>query len=224
LEASQLGLVYQLAFASLHASWIECVVGSPYDLRQHAEQTAPLASEHGFSFHLAWGLIYRGWSMSALGEPEEGYGLITEGLAMHRATGSVACTVQALTLLAEACHRIGRTTEGLDHLIEAERTIETANDCYYEAESHRVRGDLLNAIGDLSGAERSYQRAIAVAKRQSAKIFELRASTRIACVWRDQGMRDEARDLLAPVYGWFTEGFDTLDLKEAKALLDELAA
>jgi predicted ATPase len=86
-----------------------------------------------------------------------------------------------------------------------------------------VRGDLLHTIDDLTGAECSYQQAIAVAKRQSAKMFELRASTRIARLWRDQGKRDEARDLLAPVYGWFTEGFDTLDLKEAKALIDELA-
>jgi class 3 adenylate cyclase/tetratricopeptide (TPR) repeat protein len=224
LEASQLGLVYHLAYASLHASWIECVVGSPYDLRQHAEQTVSLASEHGFSFHLAWGLIYRGWSMSALGEPEEGYGLITKGLSMHRATGSVACTAQALTLLAETCNRLGRTTEGLDHLIEAERIIETANDCYYEAESHRVRGDLLNATLDPAGAERSYQQAIAVAKRQSAKMFELRSSISLARLWCNQGKREEARELLAPVYGWFTEGFDTLDLKEAKNLLDELSS
>ena len=86
-----------------------------------------------------------------------------------------------------------------------------------------MRGDLLNANGDVAGAELSYQQAIAIAKRQSAKMLELRASTSLARLWRDQGRRDEARDLLAPVYGWFTEGFDTLDLKEAKALLDELS-
>ena len=86
-----------------------------------------------------------------------------------------------------------------------------------------MRGDLFQIIGDLAGAGRSYQQAIAVAKRQSAKMFELRASTSLARLWRDQGKRDRARDLLAPVYGWFTEGFDTRDLKEAKALLDELA-
>ena len=89
---------------------------------------------------------------------------------------------------------------------------------------YRVRGDLLNMTGDRAGAERSYQRALTVARRQSAKTFELRASTGLARLWRDQGRRDEARDLLAPVYGWFTEGFDTLDLKDAKALLDELAS
>jgi predicted ATPase len=143
---------------------------------------------------------------------------------MHRATGSVLCTAQALILLAEACGRLGRTTEGLSYLTEAEQIIETANDRYHEAELHRVRGDLLNTVGNLAGAEHNYRQAIAVAKRQSAKMFELRASARIARLWRDQGKRDEARDLLAPVYGWFTEGFDTLDLKEAKELLDDLAA
>jgi predicted ATPase len=143
---------------------------------------------------------------------------------MHRATGCVLCTAFALTLLAGACGRLGKTTEGLSYLTEAEQLIETTNDAFHEAELHRVRGDLLNANGDVAGAERSYQHAIVVAKRQSAKTFELRASTSVARLWRDQGKREEARELLAPVYGWFTEGFDTLDLKEAKALLDELSS
>ena len=115
-------------------------------------------------------------------------------------------------------------TEGLNYLTEAEQIIETANERFHEAEMHRVRGDVLNALGDHAGAERSYQQAIAVAKRQSAKMFELRAASSLARLWRDQGKREDARELLAPVYGWFTEGFDTLDLKEAKALLDELGA
>jgi tetratricopeptide (TPR) repeat protein len=221
-EVNQLGHVFQLAWASMFACWLECAVGSPYDIRPHAEQVMSVASE--FPYCLAWGLIYRGWSMSALGESDEGYASIARGLSMHRATGSVAYSALALTLLAEACNRLGRTTEGLSYLTEAEQIIETTNDAFHEAELHRVRGDLLNANGDLAGAERSYQQAIAVAKRQSAKMFELRAATKLARLWRDQGKRDEARELLAPVYGWFTEGFDTRDLKEAKSLLDELAS
>ena len=143
---------------------------------------------------------------------------------MLRATGCVLTTAFALTLLAEACNRLGRTTEGLSYLTEAEQLIETTNDAFHEAELHRVRGYLLNAHGDVAGAELSYHHAIAIAKRQSAKTFELRASTSVARLWRDQDKRDEARELLAPVYGWFTEGFDTRDLKEAKALLDELSS
>jgi predicted ATPase len=223
-EASQIGHVFSLTIVSHWASWAECVVGSPYDLRRHAEQEVSLSTEHGFSYWLAWGLIYRGWSMASLGESEEGYGLIAKGLALHRATGAVLGRAFALTFLAEACLRLGRTTEGLSYLTEAEQIIETTKDAHYEAELHRVRGDLLNANADVTGAERSYQQAIAVAKRQSAKMFELRAATSLARLWRDQGKQDAARELLAPVYGWFTEGFDTRDLKEAKALLDELNA
>ena len=89
---------------------------------------------------------------------------------------------------------------------------------------HLIRGDLLTAMGDLPAGQASFEKAIAVARRQSAKLYELRAASSLARLWRDQGKRDEARDLLAPVYDWFTEGFDTLDLKEAKALLDELAS
>ena len=130
----------------------------------------------------------------------------------------------ALTLLAGACGRLARTTEGLGYLTEAEQLIETTNDAFHEAELHRVRGDLLNSLGDRAGAERSYQQAIAVAKRQSAKMFELRASTILARLWRDQVKRDEAYNLLSPIYGWFAEGFGTPALVEAKALLDTLVA
>jgi predicted ATPase len=126
--------------------------------------------------------------------------------------------------LAEAYAMLGRPADGLNCLTEAAQFIEQAEEWVGEAAVHRLRGDLLNAIGDLANAERSYQQAIAVAKRQSAKLFELRASTSLARLWRDHGKRAEARDLLAPAYGWFTEGFDALDLKEAQALLDELNA
>jgi predicted ATPase len=96
---------------------------------------------------------------------------------------------------------LGRTTEGLSYLTEAEQITETTNDAFHEAESHRVRGDLLNATGDRAAAEQSYRQAPAVAQRQSAKLFELRAALDLARLWRDQGKRTEARDLLAPIYG-----------------------
>jgi predicted ATPase len=161
--------------------------------------------------------------MTLLGEPEDGYAWITKGLSAHQAAGSVVSTPFAQTLLAESCAKLGRTTEGLRYLTEAEQIIEAAKDRFHEAELHRVRGDLLNGIGDIAGAERSYQQAIAVAKRQSAKILELHASTSLTRLWSDQKKRAEARDLLVPIYAWFTEGFDTPVLKDAKALLDALA-
>jgi predicted ATPase len=139
-----------------------------------------------------------------------------------RATGAVAGTPFVLTGLAEAYAMLGQPVEGLNSLAEAAQIVETTDERDQEAEVHRVRGELLNATGDRAGAEQSYHQALAVARRQSAKLFELCAATSLARLWRDQGKRTEARALLAPVYGWFTEGFDTPVLKDAKALLDQL--
>jgi predicted ATPase len=116
----------------------------------------------------------------------------------------------------------GQPEEGLDRLVEAAKFVGTTQARWAEAEMHRLRGTLLLSKHEHAGAEDSYGHALAVARRQSAKFWELRAAVDLARLWRDQGKRTEARDLLAPIYGWFTEGFDTLDLKEAKALLDEL--
>ena len=142
---------------------------------------------------------------------------------MRRATGAVLHTPLALCFLAEGYANVGQLKEGLNCLAEAAQIIETTGERYYEAELFRLRGDLLNATGDPSAAELNYHQALAIAKRQGAKPHELRAATSLARLWRDQGKRAESRDLLAPVYNWFTEGFDTPDLKETKALLDELA-
>jgi predicted ATPase len=125
--------------------------------------------------------------------------------------------------LAEAYAKLGQPIEGLNYLAEAAQIIETTEERVGEAELHRLRGDLLNAMGDRAATERDYHQALEFAKRQSAKLWELRAATSLARLWRDQGKRTEARDLLAPVYRWFTEGFDAPVLKQAKALLDELA-
>ena len=128
------------------------------------------------------------------------------------------------TWLAEAYAMLGQPTEAQNCLAEAARFFETTDERLLEAEVlHRVPGNLLASAGDLSAAEQHFHQAIAVAERQSAKLFQLRASTSLARLWRNQGRRAEAHDLLAPIYGWFTEGFDAPVLKEAKALLDELA-
>jgi predicted ATPase len=117
---------------------------------------------------------------------------------------------------------MGRTLVSI--LSEATQIIETTNERFIEAELYRLRGEVLNTIGDRAAAEQNFCQALAVANRQSARTFELRAAMSMAQLWRDQGRRDEARELLAPVYSWFTEGFDTSDLKQAKALLNELAS
>ncbi len=117
----------------------------------------------------------------------------------------------------------GQWQAALDHVAEARRLADKTGELSNQAETVRLIGDVLLAMGDRNGAEASYREAIAIAQRQSAKLWELRAATSLARLWRDQGKPAEARELLAPVYNWFTEGFDTADLKEAKALLDHLA-
>jgi predicted ATPase len=127
-----------------------------------------------------------------------------------------------LTLLADAEGKAKQRDQGLGHLAEAERLMAETEDRWAEAELHRVRGELLRAGHDPAAAERCFSQGIDIARQQSAKFWELRATISLAPLWREQGKGDVARDLLAPTYGWFTEGFDTPVLKEAKALLDEL--
>jgi predicted ATPase len=124
--------------------------------------------------------------------------------------------------LAEVHAVLGQPRKGLKYLAEAAQIVEATNEQLDKAELHRLHGDLLNAAGDLAAAEQSYHQALVVARRQSAKLFELRAALDLARLWRNQGKRAEARDLLAPIYGWFTAGFETSDLKQAKALLEQL--
>ena len=149
--------------------------------------------------------------------------MTTEGISISRGTGNYYYSGLSLRLHAEVHARLGSPIEALTCLDEGQRFVETTDERRDEGELYRFRGDLLVRTGDRGAAERSYHHALAIARRQSAKLFELRAATSLARLWRDQGKRTEARDLLAPIYGWFTEGFDTPVLKEAKALLDQLA-
>ena len=181
-----------------------------------------LSIEHGFPFFLGHARVYRGWSLTALGRAQEGLSHLKEGLSMVRATGTVAATPGILTGVAVAYAMLGQPVEGLKCLTEAAQIIETTEERVFEAMLHRVRGELFNATGNQAAAEQSYHQALAVAAGQSAKVFELGAATNLARLWRDQGKRAEGRDLLAPIYDWFTEGFDTPILKDAKALLDTL--
>ena len=222
-EARQLRRVYSLMPVLNRTAMIELATGSPDEAQRHAEEMLALAKEHGFSYWLAWANVHLGWSLAALDQAPKGLSLIADGLAMYRATGAVLLTPWILMRLAEAHVRLGRPVEGLNCLVQATQIIETTDERADEAELHRVRGDLLDATGDRAGAEQSYHQALAVARRQSARLFELRAATSLARLLRDQGKRTEARDLLAPIYGWFTEGFDAPVLQDAKALLDQLA-
>jgi predicted ATPase len=146
-------------------------------------------------------------------------------MATIRAIGAAAELPWYLALLAGAHATVGRTAEGLDAIAEALTMVASTKERFYEAEIYRAKGELLlkhSGSNTVTEAESCFRQALDIAGVQSAKSWELRAATSLARLWRDQGRRAEARDLLAPVYGWFTEGFDTADLKDAKALLDEL--
>ena len=143
---------------------------------------------------------------------------------MIREAGSINSMPWALLALPQVHAKLERPIDGLNSLAEAEQIIREGKQRRDEAELYRRRGGLLTAIGNEAAAEQNYRQGLAVANRQNAKTLELRAATSLARLWRDQGKRTEARNLLAPIYGWFTEGFETPVLKEAKALLDELSA
>jgi len=222
-EARRIEHVYSLVMALIFAAWMENTASSPEDARRYAEQAGTLSIEHGFPHWQGWACIHHGWSLAALQQAEEGLILLEMGLSFLRATGSVAQTPLALGCLAVAYAKLGRPMEGLNYLTEAALIIETTDELCEQAELYRLRGDLLNAIGDGATAEQNYHQALSVARPQGARVFELRTATSLARLWRDQGKTAEAHDLLAPVFGWFTEGFDTPILKVAKALLDDLA-
>ena len=160
--------------------------------------------------------------MAASGQPAQGIPLLTAGLEHQRALGSTLYIPHGLPTLADA-YRVGGVPElGLAQISEAEQLAEATQVKWVLAETLRLRGDLLAQTGDHTAAEASYREALALAQQQSAKLWELRTATSLARLWAAQGRRAEAHELLAPIYGWFTEGFDTADLKDAKALLDQL--
>jgi adenylate cyclase len=193
--------------------------------REHAEATITLAKELGFPFRLAEGQIVRGWALVAAGEMAAGLAELREGIDTWRATGAELSRTWWLALLAEAYERAGQPEPGLAAVADALEMANKAGERLFEAELHRLRGSLLlecDKTGAVDEAEGCFRQALAVARRQQNRLIELRAATSLARLRGAEGRRAEAYDLLAPVYGWFTEGFDTADLKDAKALLDEL--
>jgi predicted ATPase len=222
LEARRLGHVHTLAFYLLFECVTYSMVNRIQEVSHHIDEMFNLASEHGFPYEAAWATFLRGMWSTAIGQASQGVTLMNQALEQLRVMGTVSSSPFHFTWLAEGFAKLGQPAEGLKKLREAKELIEATDERYHEAEVHRLEGDLLRALGDHLAANQSYSQALAVANRQNAKAIELRAAMSMARLWRDQGKRDEARDLLAPVYGWFTEGFDTCDLKEAKALLDEL--
>jgi predicted ATPase len=185
-----------------------------------------LASEHGFALWAVVGRILQGWAIAQRGEATTGIALIRDGLAAYEATGSRLFTPFFLALLAEALALAGKIEEGLAALDDALAQAAVSGTRGWDAEIHRLRGELTGRLPcpDPAKAEKSFCTALAIARKQGTRGYELRAATSLARLWAQQGRRAEAGELMAPVYGSFTEGLDTQDLKDAKALIEELAA
>ncbi|MGH9201748.1 MAG: hypothetical protein ACRD2A_11000, partial [Vicinamibacterales bacterium] len=191
-----------------------------------ASKTITYATEYGFPYWYSLCSMIQGWLMSEHGQTKEGIDHLQKGLDRYRATGARLGLSWFLALLAEMHGKTGAVEEGLQALRQALAHMQETDERYYEAEVLRLNGDLLlqRDQSDVSSAEGCFRQAIEVARRQSARSWELRAATSLARLWATQNKIVEARDLLAAVYGWFSEGFDTPDLRDAKRLLDELSS
>ena len=198
------------------------LLGDNAALGERAGQLITMSTEQSFAYWRALGTIYGGWVRIKDGDVAEGLGLIRSGSTAYRATGAVAWVPFHLGLLARACEIAGQVGEAVALLDDAVQTLERTGECLLEAELNRHKGQLLLRQGHSEAAEELYRKALSIAEEQEAKLWELRAAVSLSRLRRDQGRYAEARGLLAPVYGWFTEGFDTHDLKEAKKLLDEV--
>ena len=221
-EARRLAQPYSLTHALFAGALIERTLRSPHASLEHLAELLPLSAEHGIAYFSAVGTIFRGSCLAAIGQHQEGKQALAQGLAAYRATGSILYLPTFIMLLADACGLARQPQEGLHQLTEAAQIVEATQTRVDEAEMHRVRGELLLAVQDSAAAAASFQQARAVARRQGARLWELRAAMSLAELWRDQGERSRARDLLAPVYGRIGEGFDTPVIKQAQALVDAL--
>jgi predicted ATPase len=195
-----------------------------------AEALLALSTEQGFSLWLAAGTILQGWALVVQGQGEEGIAQLRQGLGVYQATGAVMTQSHVLALLAEAYGKMGQIDKGLAALGEALDFVDRTGVRFYEAELYRLKGELTLQAKDQSlrsqveeEAEACFHKAIDIARQQQAKSLELRAVMSLSRLWQQQGKQKEAHDLLSEIYGWFTEGFDTKDLQEAKVLLAELA-
>jgi predicted ATPase/DNA-binding winged helix-turn-helix (wHTH) protein/class 3 adenylate cyclase len=210
-----------LAWAQAAAAMVAQFRRDVSAVHTQAEAAIALSTEQGFPLWMAWGTFLRGWAMAMQGQGEAGLAQIRQGFAAFRATEAVVMIPYLCTLLADVAEHMGHPEDGLQALAEAHTRVEQHEEHWWEAEVNRLRGVLLLRRPGTPQAEAEtwLQRALDVARRQEAKSLELRAAMSLSRLWQQQGKQAEARTLLAPIYGWFTEGFDTADLQEAKALL-----
>jgi predicted ATPase len=230
--AQELAHPHSLAFALIFSAWIHHFRREWPLTHERAEATIALAAEQGFGVYTAMGRIFRGCALAeqeaepgaGQGHVEEGMAQMQQGLAAWRTTGAAVFQPYGLALLAKASAQVGQPEAGLALLTEALALTNDRGERRWEAELYRLRGELLlmRSAAQHTEAETCFRHALDIARRQQAKSWELRTAMSLSRLWQHQGKRAEAHVLLAPIYGWFTEGFDTADLREAKALLDQL--
>jgi class 3 adenylate cyclase/tetratricopeptide (TPR) repeat protein len=218
--AHPLSLAWALRFAA--SLYQQCRDASA--VLAQSEALIGLATEQGFAQYVAMGTMLQGWGTSERGQGEQGMQQIRHGLDLWRALGATLGQPYWLALLAEAYGKGGQADTAHRVVEEALALIQQTRESWWEAELYRLKGEGLCVLSSYThpGVEPCFQYALRVARRQQAKVLELRATMSLARLWQQQGKRDDARELLAPIYGWFTEGFDTVDLQEARALLEEL--
>jgi predicted ATPase len=213
-----------LMYALNHGSWTHIWCGNYATAKSQADELVALADEKGALVWRVSGMIIQGWVSALAGEASNTIQMTTSGISTWRSMGATLWMPYCLSYLARAYAEVEQFDDARSRIGEAIAMMETTKERWCEAEIHRTAGEiaLMFPEADVAKAQAYFERALAIARAQQAKSWELRAAMSMARLWRDQGKRQQAHDLLAPVYGWFTEGFDTLDLKEAKALLDEL--
>jgi predicted ATPase len=221
---------FSLAVALMNVPPVYAPRGEWAALQQASEAAIAICTERGFGSILAQATIHRGHALAQQRQIEEGIGLMRRGLAAQLITGAGLFRPNFLCYLAEACRTAGRFDEGLAAVAEAIAIVEKTDERHYEAELHRLKGELVlrrsgaeTELGVEREAEKCFRKAIEIAHRQEAKSLELKAVMSLSRLWQQQGKTTEARQMLAEIYSWFTEGFDTVDLKEAKALLEAMS-
>jgi len=223
-EARRLAHPPTLATGLTASARLLALVGDYVALNERAEQLLAVATDQGFPAWHAFATFFHGWIKVANGDVAEGLSLMRSGWTACRGTGMEGNMTPLIALLARAYEIAGQIEEAVTQLSGALQIVERTGERWLAAELYRHKGQLLLRQEHSEAAEELYRKALSIAEAQEAKLWELRAAVSLARLWGEQGRRVEARDLFDPVYGWFTEGFDTADLKEAKALLEELAA
>ena len=224
-DAREIGHPISLLWALGGAFFVDILCGDYASANTLMEECTAFADEKNAAFWKAFAMMGRGWLLSLTGSLSDAVQTMTAGVTATHSGGATVWTPIFMSELARAYAELGQAEEARRYVGETITMVETTKQRWFEAEVNRVAGEiaLMSPEPDATKAEAYFERALAIARQQQAKSWELRATMSMARLWRDQGKRQEAYELLAPVYGWFTEGFDTLDLKEAKALLDELA-